>query len=271
MHFPNKILALSIILLGLLVSCSTEFSLARNLQRHKNSVHILFSFPERIILSNSKVEVRSGLSIVEEISFFDSAHYSSDFVQYIDDTIFLRKFKSHLKNHITEMGFSYYENDDLKEFLGTEGTLYLVNFKQLEIEERWVPIHREEQFDTLVYEEDLWVNGISMNAWGDIAKVNDTVEIQKQLYYESILSDGVEGMFFENQWNGEVHFQYLLDTLYVNQLGELESQSAEDFSINLIDHIINKEIRDQMNYQEGLKPNHEWYLSPGSGRLLPKM
>ena len=244
--------------------------LASNLQRKKDHVHILCTFPEHIILSNSKVPAPEGLSADEEAAFYDSLFYYSDYVQYIDDTIFLRKFKNYTKKYFREMGFSYHEVSDLNNFLTSDGMLYLVKFKQLELEERWFPYHQEEQFDSTIYEEDIWINGISMNAWMDVAKVNDTVEVQNELYDESVLSDRVNGMFFQNQWSGDVHYQYLLDTLQLNEIGSLQSQAAIDLGTYLIDYIVNKEIRDRLDYLEGVKPRSRWFFSVKSGRFLPE-
>jgi hypothetical protein len=254
----------------LLVSCSTEMRLAGNLQRKKDQIHILCSFPEHIFLSNSKVPIPDGLSANEETIFLDSLFYNSDYVQYIDDTIFLRKFKTYTKKYFEDMGFSYHEVNDLNNFLTSDGMLYLVKFKQLELEERWFPYHQEEQFDSTIYEEDIWINGISLNAWMDVSKVNDTVEVQRALYEESILSDRVTGMFFQNQWSGEVQYQYQLDTLQLNEVGELQTQSAIDLGTYLVNYIINKEIRDRLNYLEGVKPRSWWFFSSKSGRFLPE-
>lgn len=254
----------------LLISCSTEMRLANNLQRHKNQIHVLCSFPEQIILSNSKVPFPESLEKEEESDFYDSIYYHSDYVQYIDDTIFLRKFRAATEKYFESIGFSYHKVEDLNEFLMSNGTKYLISFKQLELEERWTSYHDEEVIGNTLYEEDFWVNGISLNAWMDVAKVNDTVEIQRQTYQESILQDNVEGMFFQNQWNGEVHYQYRIDTLRVRDIGDLQTRSAHDFGYFIINFIINKEISDHLNYLEGLKPQNTWYYSPNSGRLIPE-
>ena len=109
-----------------------------------------------------------------------------------------------------------------------------------------------------------------MNAWMDVAKVNDSVEIQRQVYGESVMVDEVDGMFFQNQWNGEVHYQYRLDTLNIRELNDLEYQSGEDFSHVIFNYIVNKEIRDQLNYYNETPPAYKWILRPGSRRLIPE-
>jgi len=269
MHF-RKFPILFFGLLLLLISCSTEMRLATNLQRKKDKIHILCRFPEHIFLTNSKAEIPEALSADKEAAFYDSLFYHSDFVQYIDDTIFLRNFKQSIKVFFEKEGFSYHDLSDMKNFLSADGMLYSIDFKQLELEERWIPYHQEEQFDSIIYDEDFWINGLSMNAWMDVAKVNDTVEVQRQLYEESILSDKVEGMFFQNQWSGEVHYQYILDTLQVNDIGKLQTKAAVELGTFLINDIINKELRDRLNYLIGAKPRYNWFFSAKSGRFLPE-
>lgn len=250
-------------------SCSTEFRLSSNLQHHKDRIHVLCSFPDHLYLSNAKISPPEGLSSQEESAFYDSIFYQSDYIQYVDDTIFLRVFRETTKAFFESRGFTYHEVGELNPFLASDGMLYLVKFKQLELEERWEPYHQEEVLGEMKYEEDFWINGLSLNAWMDVAKVNDTVEIQRELYDESILTDQVEGLFFQNQWTGDVHYQYRLDTLFVSDIGELKTKSAHELSYFIINYIINKEIRDQLNYLEGLEPNNSWYLSPNSGRIIP--
>jgi len=272
MHFlksKNKLLLL--LLLALLTACSSEIRLARSIQRDMQQIAILCDFPDYIILTNSTVEMLKNMSEEEQLAFYDSAFNSSQFIQYIDDTSFMRKFQQNIMQEFEHYNVRVFNESQLEEFLSSDGVLYIANFKQLELEERWEPYHAEEQFDSLIYEEDFWLMGLSMNAWVDVAKINDTVEVQRQLYMESVLKDDVDGMFFQNQWTGEVHYQYRLDTLQVDDVWELEIQSAEDFSLKIMNTIINKEIRDRLDYSEGVEPVNEWKISPTSGRLLPEI
>ena len=268
MHLPKIVLGIFLIIV--LSACTTEIKLARSFQKQPNTISVLCDYPDYIYLTSSMVDVPKGLSEEEEIAFQDSLFANSDFVRFIDDTIFFRKFREDMKQEFQGIGVNYYETEQLDEFLSSGGVQYLVNFKQLEIEERWESYHDEEVFDDVLYEEDFWIKGISLNAWMDVAKVNDTVEIQRQLYQESVLKDEVDGMFFQTQWSGQVDYHYRLDTLRVSDIGELEFRASEDFSHFIFNYIVNKEIRDQLNYMEEPEPAYQWFMKPGSRRLLPE-
>ena len=267
MHFHRLLYGFSILLF--FVACTTEIKLARNIQKEKQSISVLCDYPDFLYLSSSMVAIPKGLTEDEETAFHDSLFTNSDYVRFIDDTIFFRRFRQNMKEDLESIGVKYYETDDIDAFLNSGGVQYLVNFKQLEIEERWESYHAEEVFGEMLYEEDFWIKGVSVNAWMDVAKVNDTVEIQRQLYRESVILDEVDGMFFQNQWNGEVHYQYRLDSLEVSDIGELKEQSAMEFSRFIFNYIVNKEIQDRLFYLEGLEPPNNWYISPSSGRLIP--
>jgi hypothetical protein len=243
--------------------------IAGNLQRNKKNISVLCSYPEFIYLTNSKVEPPYDLNEEAKIAFYDSLYRISDYIQYIDDTIFLRRFREATKTYFEKMGINYYEADSIGTFINREGTKYILDYLQLEIEELWIPYHQEEQFQEVIYEENFWINGISLNAWVKAAKVNDTVEVQRQLYFESVLSDEVEGLFFQNQWTGEVHYQYELDSLQVSEIGVLKTRAANEIGEHLLEYIINKEIRDRLNYLENLEPNNHWIITP-NGNILPE-
>lgn len=250
-------------------SCTTEIKIARTLNRDKSTISVLCDFPDYIILTNSMVEVPKDLSGKELADFYDTLFVHSEYVQYVNDTLFFHEFQENMKMQMLRIGVKYYESDDIDGFLSSKGTQYIINFKQLEMEERWEAFHDEEHIGDMLYEEDFWIKGVSLNAWMDIAKVNDTVEIQRQLYYESVIKDDVDGMFFQNQWNGDVHYQYRLDSLKVSDIDDLQYQAADEFTYFILDYIFNKEIRDRLNYAEGLEPINSWNLSPTSRRLIP--
>jgi hypothetical protein len=265
--------SLKLLFLGVLAlsfGCTTEMKLAKNIQKEKHKISVLCDYPDFIFFTNSLVEIPKGISDKELADFQDSLYMHSSYIRFIDDTLFFKQFKDDMRDQFQSIGIQYYESDSLKQFLANDGILYLVNFKQLEIEERWESFHDEEVFDEILYQEDFWIKGVSLNAWMDVAKVNDTVEIQRQLYQESVLKDEVDGMFFQTQWSGEVNYHYRLDTLKVSDLGELEFRAAEDFSHFIFNYIVNKEIRDRLNYLDEAPPSYEWIMRPGSRRLIPE-
>jgi len=268
MHLLKTLLAISLIIL--LSACSTEIKLAKSFQNQPNSISVLCDFPDFIYLTNAMVEVPEDLNDEEQAAFLDSLYRNSDFIRFIDDTIFFRKFKENIRKEFQGIGVNYYDAEQIDQFLSSEAVQYLVNFKQLEIEERWELFRVEEAFGTMSYEQKIWLEAVSVNAWIDVAKVNDTVEIQRPLYKEIVLTDQVDGMFFQNQWNGEVHFQYRLDTLEIRDIGNLKDIAAEEFSYYIFNYIVNKEIRDQLNYVEQINPVYHWFLQPGSKRILPE-
>jgi len=261
-------------------ACSTEIQLARKIQKEKDKISILCEFPDYIIRTNSFVPLPEGLDEEEQQTFLDSTFEYSRYVQYIDDEIFLQNVIKHIKKEFKNHEINYYNKEQINEFLSSEGSLYLINFKQLEIEERWEAFHDEmstgsastpeSNSKVIIYEEDFWINGVSVNAWIDLAKVNDTVEIQRQLYTESLLKDDVDGAFIENYSTGEMNYRSRIYPIQVEDLWELELQSAEEFSSFIFNVIINKEIRDRLNYIEGIEPVNEWEVSPKSGRILPE-
>ncbi|MCK5857337.1 MAG: hypothetical protein KAG64_07600 [Bacteroidales bacterium] len=270
MRFHKIQFVVLLIIIALSISCTTEIKLARSIQKDMNQISVLCDYPDHIILTNSLLELPNNMSEEESNAFYDSAYSNSQYIRYIDDTIFLRKFKEYSKSIFENYNVNYYEEEDIDAFLSSAGELYIINYKQLELEERWENYHDKEWFGNMLYEEDFWIMGLSLNAWIDVAKINDTVEIQRHLYIESVLVDEVDGMFFQNQWTGDVNYQYRLDSLEVSDVGELQYQSADEFSYHVINFVINKEIRDRLNSLEELEPMNEWFLSPGSGRLIPR-
>jgi len=267
MRLVNALLLFTIFVL--ISSCTTEIKMARAFEKQPNKISILCEYPEMVFLTNSVPEMPEGLTQEEQSTFLDSAYIYSDYVKFINDTLFLRQFRTQMKEQFGYIGVNYYDIDDLDKFLASQGVQYIVSFKQLEIEERWEPYHAEESFGDMLYEEDFWIKGVSLNAWVDIAKVDDSLEIQQKIYIESVLKDEVDGIFFQNQWTGEVHYQYRLDTLELQDIGELEYTASEEFSYLIFSHIVNKEIRDTLEYLNEPEAVNQWILEPGHKRLSP--
>lgn len=149
MHFLRFLLGFSFLLF--FVACTTEIKLARSIQKDKQNISVLCDYPDFIYLSSSMVAPPKGLTEAEEAGFQDSLYANSDYVRFIDDTIFFRRFRENMKKNLELIGVKYYETDDIGAFLASGGVQYLVNFKQLEIEERWESYHAEEAFGAILY------------------------------------------------------------------------------------------------------------------------
>ncbi len=248
-----------------LMSCTAEIRIANNLQRNKKNINILCRFPDYFYLTNSKIPIPENLPANKEMDFYDSAYRQSDFLQYIDDQKFLQEFKRNLGKYFTSFGVNYYPVDSINQFLRAKGTSYVLDFKQLELEERWMPYHREEEFDSMIYSEDFYINAMSLNAWITAAKVNDTVEVSRSLYTESVMSDAVDDMFFQNQWTGEVSYQYRLEELELEDLEYFPVKAANDIGNYLMNYIVDKEVCDRLKYTTGEDAKNYWKLSPRGG------
>jgi hypothetical protein len=149
---------------------------------------------------------------------------------------------------LEELGFNVYGSDSLMSFLSGQSNAFIVNMAQLEIEEYIMPVREEEQFGDYIYTGEVDLNAINLNAWIEISKVNEDED--KALFFASqYLTDEMEGYFRYYFFTSEVRFNYVVDTIPMENIYRLASMAGYTYAGYTFDYLMNKYIDRRMELE----------------------
>ena len=124
-----------ILVFSLYTSCSVEERMAANFVSANNTRSVLVFPAEYIFKVNQKTEILDSLNITNE-TIFDSVLYAhSDFIQHLNDSLFLANYTLGYQKELMAVGFKVYDQDQTQAFLQIDSNAYVANIAQIEVEE----------------------------------------------------------------------------------------------------------------------------------------
>ena len=154
-----------ILAIQIITSCSVEEKMALNFVKVNNTRSILVFSPDQIFKVNQKTELLDSLKIYDE-SKFDSVLYThSDYLQYLNDSLFLANYVLGYTEEMTSLGFAVYNQDQTQTFMEVDSNAYVANIAQIEIEETYYDYRAGETIYGHYYYYDFELNAIVVNSW----------------------------------------------------------------------------------------------------------
>jgi hypothetical protein len=244
----KKLFSVSIFILpivGLMISCSPEYPLAKAYVKQTPKGSILLMRPDFVYKSNlMRFELSDKMNENEKDSV---AYYRSRFVQYVSDSAFLEDYINNFIDRLLAGGFDVYAQDYLDSFMKTGSPAYIVNLAQLQLEES-----RDTTYETTgVSDEegnttyrDILLNTVRLNSWIEVSELNaDSGKVKKLFFASSLARDGVRGGLNLMPMSGELRFTYTVDSLNMNDIYDLAGQSGKTYGTYLYDYFMNEYIR----------------------------
>ena len=280
----------------LISACATEQRIAYSFQQEIPKTIVLVQNSAEVYLDNSKIFISDISTDQERNVLLDSAYYSSDLIQYIDNKTFAEDFSASFYINLQLSKFIIYPPDSISSFIQEKVPRVLIDIVQIEIEE-YLDEYYEELTDAQIavnnnkylhiteanfssyydyngierelYSVNIPRNSINVNLWLDVEIWDiDSVHTSNTVFMNYQMNDNIEGMFvWKNSEN--VNFIYTIDSIQKFDLWKVEKYSSKDFSRNVIDYIVNNVIEHRFINKEGKNSSRNWKYSMQTGRILP--
>lgn len=253
MPIPYRYAIFFLLLAGLLTSCSMERNLARDyVKNHKGEgimlspVNFLYKENTGAYIDTSKYPLSSQQDSV--------AYYSSSYMQFISDSIFLTVFTNSLIDALSDEGFDVTLDESADLFLGSRKPTWILQISQLQLEEDFTPrvVYAYDDED-VEYFQEYRQNLIGLNSWLEVSRLN-AENSKKQLLFLSgyIEDDANQGVSLE-YYEGEFYFRAARDTIQISDIYRMASSSARKHAELLFDYFMNDYIRLNLHNTTGIR------------------
>lgn len=266
-HLPNKCLQISmnsnvlvfLILLYLLSSCTAEHKLARQYIRNHKGEGVLVSPSDFLYKLNSGAYINESLYPDPEQQ--DSvAYFSSTFVQYISDSVFLSAFTNSLLEELFKMGYQVSLDKELDQFLSSPKPSWVVSLAQLQIEEDYSSsVVYGYNDDDEEYSMQYPVYTVSLNSWLEVSPVNTVLGARQLLFLSGFIEDEQNMNVALEYYRGQFYFNDDRAKIGLEDIYSMASGSAKKIADMLFDYFMNDYIR--RNIKDTENPRREMHYN----------
>lgn len=235
-------------------SCSIERKLAKEFIQRKDSVSVFLLPTDIVFKTNLKTWLIDDYDRLSEKKQAQLLYDSSKYLQFLNDTIFVKRFMSNLQATLRKYGMKTYSSNQLVEFMEIQTLAYQIAWVQCEIEEDIFPYRAQEIFyDSVLFFEDFTLEQVNVNSWFEISKLNDPNAVNNVLFANEYITDGIEGRFTSNIFTGEVKFKYNIYQLKVEDVYTLAANLGEKYAGYIFDYLMNQHI--YLEFPKGKHPD----------------
>jgi len=257
-----------ILTMQMITSCSVEEKLALNFVKANNTRSILIFPPDQIFKVNQKKELLDSLKIYDE-SKFDSVLYAhSDYLQYLNDSLFIANYVLGYKEEMTSLGFAVYNQEETQTFMEVDSNAYVANIAQIEIEETYYDYRAGETIYGHYYHYDFELNAIVVNSWIELKEFDKNGNGQQLYYATDLITDDFEGDFHVDIFAGEMRYVYNIDTLETENLYNFAFLLGRKYASYTMDLFINKHLDE--NVPKGQRSETYWRYDPYRKEFFPE-
>ncbi len=256
-----------------LTGCSPEIKLAKTYVKTFKQVPALVFMPRIIYKYNLKTDSLnlSGLSEAEKDSVL---WFNSDFIQYINDSVFINNYLKGYLTALKQLGIKPYTEENMDGFFANDSGGFVVNVAQIELEEQYYPYTDEISIEGITYSHHHLLNAVDVSSWFEIKFVNnpDTTET---LFAENLLTDDFEGFFEQNPFSMKIQYFYHLDSLTVDKIHDYAFDLGKIYASYTFDFLLNKFLK--ANLPQGEYYDNYWhydierktFVIAGDDRFVP--
>ena len=226
----------------LLSSCLPERKIAQVFIQSPHEINLLILPPETTFKYNHKGELLEGFDSLNEAGQDSALWTTSEFMQYISDSLLLETYMNRFIGELRELGFNVYLNDAFDSFLTDKPQSYVLEIAQMQLDEYIYPLEDEEPFEDTTYYKRFDLNAIDFSCWFELSKAN-TTKVRKTILYSSQTAyDSFDGQFYFDPWSNKVVYKYSIDTLKVKDVYDLAAYLGKKHAGYLYDYFMNQYI-----------------------------
>jgi len=253
------------LLVSLLTSCSPERILARKYVHNHAG--------DGIMLSPCNFLYKENPGAYIDLSFYPSqaqqdsvAYYSSSYVQYISDSVFLTRFTNSLIDALNSCGYNVMLDESADLFLGSEKPRWIVQLSQLQIEEdftvRKAYGYNDEDEEFI---QPYRINSIGLNSWLEVNPVNSGESAKQLLFLSGYIQDDLNQNLRLDFYKGQFYYSAVRDTISFSDIYRMASQSGKKHAELLFDYFMNDYIR--RNLYRGSATRREMHYNPKLNKI----
>lgn len=260
----NKLILLSLALTA--IACSPERKIASRYLKEKTPGAILLISPDFVYKNSFKIPYVKNFESLPQTTKDSLAFYTSDVLQYCNDSVYINRFMQSIKRGLTYFGFSVYFNQPADEFLNSTYESYIINIAQIQLEEYLDSISDETSYDSESQNNmSLFVTAININNWVEVTRLNHEQSKARVLYNSQTITDDFIGNFAYYPVTGKFDYDYIIDSLDIDKLYLASSELGFKYSQWLFDYILNDYIK--KNLPDGIRQEKFYTFDFRNNRL----
>jgi hypothetical protein len=241
--------------------------MAKEFVQSGDNRNILVFLTDEVFKVNQKREILDSLNI-HNPAIEDSVLYAhSNYLQYINDSLFLANYLLGYREELKKLGFEVYGEDQALEFLDMDSNAYVSNIAQLEIEETIYEYRAGTTIYGDYYYYDFDLNAMVVNSWFELKEYNKTSDGEQLYFATDMVTDDIDGDFYVDMDSEEVHYTYKIDTLKTKDLYDFAFLLGRKYAGYTEDWIINKYLDE--NIPAGKRSEIYWRYDPYRKTLFP--
>ena len=265
----------ALLIMGLMMSCSSEKKFATAFVDKKTNKSALVFFPDFLFKTNQKTFLLDSLGITDKTQFDSVLLAHSKYIQHIDDSLFLANYVLGFTKELSSFGFSVFDENKVAEFMEVDTNAFVINIAQIELEETIYTDRDEALIYDTYYFHDQDLEAVYVNSWIEISKVNENSDKPNIYFATSLITDDFEGDFSYDIFTGNINYAYNIDSLeqadlynYAYKLGRTFASYTFDFLLNnYLDKTVTKEERSDKYWR--FNPYDKTFFPAYDDRLVP--
>ncbi len=265
MFLQRHIILLLLLPLMALTSCSLERELAREYVKNHKGEGVLLLPTDLLYKANPAASIDT--TVCKTAAQQDSvAYFTSAYVQFVSDSIFLTLFTNALIDELEKYGYEVTLGQAADEFLGSDNPAWIIQLSQLQLEEDYTSAfaYGYDDFDEEYYQEYRNYT-ISLNSWTEVSRLNTNQGARQLLYLSGYIADSPGLGVTLQYYHGQFYMQDLRDTISIRNVYQMAEASGRKHAELLFDYFINDYIR--RNYKDSDSPRKEMHYDPRFQRI----
>jgi hypothetical protein len=266
-------LLMSVLMLIFFTGCTPEIKLAKTYVKTFNKIPALVFMPKMVFKYNLKTDSidLTGLSDAEKDSLL---WFNSDFIQYIDDSLFISSYQHGYLTALKQYGIIPFTEKNMDDFFANDSGGFVVNVAQIELEEQYYPYVDEMNLDGITYSHHHLLNALDVSSWFEL-KFVDNPDTTETLFAETMLTDDFEGFFEQNPFSLKIQYFYHLDSLTVEKIYNYADDLGKIYASYTYDYLLNKYLKanlsatGEFNGYLHYDPVKKAFIFAGNDRFVP--
>lgn len=248
-------------------SCTPEYKLAKEFRDNPPEFYFHVTPPGLLFKYNHKGEVVEDLNKMSAREQDSALFFSSSFVRYINDSIFLENYVNGFLDELRKLKFTVFIGHQADSFLLNQQQSYEINIAQIQVDEYFYPYEDKEYFyDTLFYKK-FNLEAVDFSVWIELSKMAGDNPNKTILYSSHMASDNLEGEFFVDPFRQDVKYTYTIDSLKVEHLDDFATYLGKVHASYLYDFFMNQYIA--FNIPKGFQPQVYFHFNRYRNSFIP--
>jgi hypothetical protein len=241
-HMNRLLLFLTLCTVAFITSCTPEQKLAHGFIKNPPPIAIQLISPDALLKYNHKGEMIHGFDSLTAHQQDSALYASSEYIQYVDDSIFLEKYVNSFIDELRSLGFKVFVEESIDSFLRAQPQSYMLTMAQVELDEYLFPLVDSAYYGDSIFYKRFDINAVDETSWFEVSKINTPKPHKTTLRSTLTASDSFDGKFYLNGFSSEVMYKYTIDPLRISDIYDLARYSGKKHANYLYDYFMNQYV-----------------------------